>query len=122
VLSWAPVAPLDLLQWGLFLQAPGRKVLIATPATLLPSSCEGRSPGEPSVEVHVARLLAASSALFPCGRGARVVVEPGVDRWLVQSLVVRDPSVELVLELGADAERASSARALLEALGFPPSR
>jgi hypothetical protein len=122
VLAWAPAAPVDLLQWGLFLQAPGRKVLIATAATLLPSSCEGRSPAEPSVEVHVARLLAASSPLFPCGRGARVVVEPDVDRWLVQSLVVRDPSVELVLELGADAERASSARALLEGLGFPPSR
>lgn len=120
--SWAPRAPVDLLQWGLFLQVPGRKVLVATPAVLLALRCAGRSAREPAVELHVAQLLAASSEVFPCGRGARVIVEPQVERWLVQSLTVRDPSVELTLELGADADRASATRTLLDELGFAPGR
>lgn len=121
--SWAPQGPVDLLQWGLFTQLSGTKLLIAGPTTVwLPVQCGERSGRAPAAEVHVANLLALSSDVFPCGRGTRVVVEPGLERWLVQSLVVRDPSVQLVLELGANAERASAARVLLDSLGVGPSR
>jgi hypothetical protein len=121
--SWAPVGPVDLLQWGLFKQLSGTKVLVAGPTTLwLPVQCGERSGRAPAAQVHVANLLALSSDAFPCGLGTRVVVEPAVEHWLLQSLVVRDPSVQLVLELGANAERASAARVLLDSLGVGPSR
>jgi hypothetical protein len=51
-----------------------------------------------------------------------VVVPVDVDRWLLQSLLVRDPSVELVIEVGDDPDRATRARLLLESLGVGPSR
>ncbi len=120
--SWSPQAEVDVLQWALFHQVPGRKVVVASSHLLLPVRCAERTGREPALEVHVANLLALSSDAFPCGRGTRVIVPLDVDRWLVQSLLVRDPSVELVLEIGADAERASKASALLEALGLGPSR
>jgi hypothetical protein len=122
LVSWAPNGPVDLLQWSLFLQVPGRKVVASSGGFLLAVQCGARSARDPAVEVHVANLLALSSEVFPCGRGTRVVVGPEVERWLLQSLVLRDPSAELVVEVGADAELASGARRLLESLGIGPSR
>jgi hypothetical protein len=70
----------------------------------------------------VANLLALSSDVFPCGAGMRVVVQGEAETWLLQSLLVRDPSVELVLEVGADSARALAARGLLERLQLGASR
>lgn len=119
---WAPNQPISVLQWSLFRQLPGRKIVIGTKDVLLPVSCGERARSEPSVELHVANLLALSSDVYPCGSSTRVVVPVNVDRWLLQSLIVRDPAVELVLEVGVDDEVASKARALLELLKLGPAR
>lgn len=121
-LRWRPGQGVDLLGWALFRQLPGRKVFAPAPTELLATRCADRSPGVPSLELHVATLLAMSSDVFPCGRGTRVVVTGDTEPWLLQSLVVRDPAVELVLDVGADAARASAARKLLERLGLGPGR
>jgi hypothetical protein len=122
LVQWRPAEEPDLLQWALFRQVPGRRVLLADPAMLLAVRCAERSRTEPAPELHVAQLLALSSDVFPCGLGTRVLLPPGSDRWLVQSILVRDPSAELVLQVGADAAAALQARALLEALGTGESR
>lgn len=119
---WAPEGAVDLLAWSLFKQLPGHKVVAAAPAALLALKCPSRPPGEPALEVHVANLLALSSEVYPCGPGMRVVVQPSVEPWLLQSLRLREPSVELVIEVGADAQQALAARALLERLALGPSR
>jgi hypothetical protein len=89
---------------------------------LLPVECAQRSSADPSMELHVASLLALSSDVYPCGTGTRVVVQPEVESWLLQSLLVRDPSVELVIDVGADSARALAARGLLERLQLGASR
>ena len=61
-------------------------------------------------------------AAFPCGRGPLVVVPPDTDRWLIQSLVVKDPTAELELPVGADEALARKSLALLDELGFAPHR
>lgn len=122
VVRWKPDGPVDLLGWGHFLALPGRKVWLPAAGDLLATRCADRSGALPALELHVAILLAMGSDVFPCGRGTRVVVTPDTDAWLLQSLVVRDPSVELVLDVGADATRASGARRLLERLGLGPAR
>ncbi len=119
---WTPSGEVDLLSWGQFRQLPGRRVIVATPQTLLPVKCGERKSADPSVELHVASLLALSSDAFPCGAGTRVVVQPAVEPWLLQSLLVRDPSVELIVEVGADSARALAARGLLERLQLGPAR
>lgn len=119
---WAPDASVDLLSWGQFRQLPGRRVIVAGPETLLPVKCTERRSGDPSLELHVASLLALSSEVYPCGVGSRVVVPPETESWLLQSLLVRDPSIELVLDIGADSARALAARGLLERLQFGAAR
>lgn len=119
---WVPDAPIDLLTWSQFRGLSGRRVVASSPGALLPVSCAERTAADPSVELHVASLLALSSDVFPCGAGTRVVVQPDTELWLLQSLLVRDPSVELVIEVGADAKAALGARALLERLQVGPSR
>jgi hypothetical protein len=121
-LRWTPEGAVDLLTWGQFRRIPGRRIIAASPQTLLPVKCDGRSSGDPSIELHVANLLALSSDVFPCGTGTRVVVQPELETWLLQSLLVRDPSVELVIEVGADSARAIAARGLLERLQLGASR
>jgi hypothetical protein len=122
LVQWRPEDALDLLQWSLFRQVPGRRVLVAPAGALLPVRCEARRGSEPALELHLAQLLALSSDIFPCGLGTRVLLPPATDPWLVQSLVVRDPSVELVLLVGADAAAAVEARQLLIALGTGEAR
>lgn len=119
---WSPDAPLDLLAWSQFRSLPGRRVLAAAPGALLPVRCDERTPADPSVELHVATLLSLSSDVFPCGAGTRIVVQPGTERWLLQSLLVRDPSAELVIDVGADPVAAAGARALLDRLQVGPAR
>lgn len=119
---WSPDGPVDLLTWGQFRQLPGRRVIVASPQTLLPVKCEGRSSADPSIELHVASLLALSSDAYPCGTGNRVVVQPEVETWLLQSLLVRDPSVELVVDVGADSARALAARGLFDRLQLGAAR
>ncbi len=119
---WAPQGPIDLLSWGELRRLPGRRIVAAQPQSLLPVKCESRRAGDPSTELHVASLLALSSDVYPCGTGTRVVVQPEVETWLLQSLIVRDPSVELVVEVGADSPRALATRGLLERLQLGASR
>jgi magnesium chelatase family protein len=90
--------------------------------SLLPVKCEARTSDDPSVELHVATLLALSSDVFPCGTGTRVVVPPETEAWVLQSLLVRDPSVELIIEIGADSSKALAARKLFDTLQLGPSR
>jgi hypothetical protein len=123
LVSWSPGAPVSLLQWGLFRQLSGRKILVSRPGEpLVPAACAQQPRGEVAVELHLAVLLALNSEVFPCGAGKRVLVPVSVDRWLLQSLVVTDPSVELVFELGGDDALAGKARAVLDALGRGPPR
>lgn len=119
---WAPQGAIDLLSWGELRRLPGRRIVTAEPQALLPVKCESRRAGDPSTELHVASLLALSSDVYPCGTGTRVVVQPEVETWLLQSMIVRDPSVELVVEIGAEAPRALAAKGLLERLQLGPSR
>jgi hypothetical protein len=122
VIRWTPPGPIDLLSWGLFRALGGRKVLVVTPELLRPVRCERRVPTEPALEVHLAQLLAMNSEVFPCGLGARIRVGPETAEWLLQSLLVRDPSAELVVSIGADAALASRAARLLDALGLGAPR
>ncbi len=119
---WTPPGPIDLLAWGELRRLPGRRIVAAEPKALLPVKCDARSAKDPSTELHVASLLALSSDVYPCGTGTRVVVEPAVETWLLQSMIVRDPSVELVVEVGSDAARAVATRGLLERLQLGASR
>ena len=121
-LRWTPEGSVDLLTWGQFRRLPGRRIVAPSARTLLPVKCDERNTGDPSLELHVANLLALSSDVFPCGAGMRVVVQGEAENWLLQSLLVRDPSVELVLEVGADSARALAARGLLERLQLGASR
>ncbi len=119
---WVPDGVVDLLAWGQLRSLPGRRVIVSSPQTLLPVKCASRSSGDPSIELHVASLLALASDVYPCGTGTRVVVQPQIETWLLQSLLVRDPSVELVVEVGSDAARAVAARGLLERLQLGAAR
>lgn len=119
---WTPTAPVDVLTWGLFRQFPGRKIVVANSETLLSMQCAQQKTGEPSMEVHVASLLTLSSGIFPCGSGTRVIVDPLIDDWLLQSLLVRDPSVELVVEVGGDSKVALATRGLLDRLQLGKAR
>ncbi|MBL8922541.1 MAG: hypothetical protein JNJ54_27060 [Myxococcaceae bacterium] len=114
---WRPADPVDLLQWSRFRSLPGRKTVVLAPGLLVPQSCDARSPVEPSAELHVATLLAVSAGVFPCGAGTRVEVLPEVEPWLLKSLIVRDPSVELVVNVGDEVRKVGKTRALLELLG-----
>ncbi len=117
--SWRPREAIDVLSWSLFRRLPGRKVFAPPPGQLLPVKCATRSATEPSLELDVATLLAMSSDVFPCSTGTRVIVRPDADAWIVQSLLVREPSVELVLDVGDDAEVGQRAAKLLDALTLP---
>ena len=119
---WTPDGAVDLLAWGQLRSLPGRRVIVSSPQTLLPVKCPARSSAEPSIELHVASLLALGSDVYPCGTGTRVVVQPQIEIWLLQSLLVRDPSVELVVEVGNDPARAVAARGLLDRLQLGAAR
>ena len=127
---WRAPAELDLLSWGLFRQLPGRKVLVR--ATVEAPCPSGPSASEPTVQTKLEAVLAVlrsnvsqrdagearATAAFPCGRGPRIQVPLDVDRALLHELFVREPSAELVIELGEDPRAVSRARRLLDDLGL----
>lgn len=116
-LWWLPTEAPDLLEWSRFTSTVVGRRLVRWPVALtVPSSCTTRDAAAAPV-VHVSTLLAMSSGVFPCGSGTRVELNAETDPWLLQSLVVRDPSVELVLRVGNDVRQVGRARLLLEALG-----
>lgn len=119
-LRWRPSAAPDLLEWSLFRGAPGRQLVVLPAGFLLPRDCEARPAREPAAELHVATLLALSAGAFPCGRGTRVEVAPDVEPWLLKSLIVRDPSVELVVRVDDDPRKVGRVRALLGLLAGVP--
>lgn len=117
IVRFSPAGPVDVLSWGRFLAAPGRKIYAPDSADQLALECATSEAGVPTPEVHVATLMTLASRLFPCAEGTRVVVEPPVDPWLLQSLVVRVPRLELVVRAPDDAT-AREAKKLLDALGL----
>jgi hypothetical protein len=117
---WQAPSELDVLSFGQLRALPGRKIISLPPGALVPVGC-GKAEREPTLEIHVASLLAVNSTVFPCGSGTRVVVTPAVDLWLVQSLLLRDPSVELVL-FAPDDETARSVAAFLSRVGVTQRR
>jgi hypothetical protein len=70
------------------------------------------------LQARVDRVLATAGRGFPCGRGPRIEVPLDVDRAMLQSLLVREPSTELVIDLGDDPRSVSKARRLLDDLGL----
>ncbi|MCU0702299.1 MAG: hypothetical protein MUC96_37865 [Myxococcaceae bacterium] len=114
---WRPSGPVDVLEWARFRRAAQRRSVVVTPDFLLARDCGDRLVDEASAELHVATLLAVSAGVFPCGKGTRVEVPPDVDRWLLASLLARDPSVELSVTVGDDVRKVGAVRRLLEALG-----
>jgi hypothetical protein len=114
---WRPTGPVDVLEWSRFRQVAPLRSVVVTPAFLLPQDCGDRLVDEAAAELHVATLLSVSAGVFPCGKGTRVEVASDVDAWLLKSLVVRDPSVELVVTVGDDVRKVGATRQLLEALG-----
>lgn len=121
VVEWLPPREPELLSWSLFKQLPGKKLVTLEPGGLSPRVCTETDRG-PAARVHLASLLALGTAAFPCGRGGHVVLAVDTDRWLIQSIVVRDPTVELELEVGADDVAAKKVSALLDELGFAAHR
>ena len=113
---WRAPPEVDLLSWGLFRQLPGRKVLARSSAEPWPVQCPADPPdGEPTVQASVATLGATGQG-FPCGRGPRVEVPLDVERAMLQRLLVKEPSTELVIEIGEDPRLVSKARRLLDDL------
>lgn len=119
LVRWAPPdGAVDLLSWARFRQLPGRRLFALPTSAVRPFACGAAQPREPAAAVDVATLLAAAGDVHPCGPGRRVTVRPDAEPWLLQSLLARDPSVELILEIGADPVAAARTAAMLDALGL----
>ena len=117
VIEWLPGAEPEVMSFSLLKQLPGRKLV----SGLAPQACAANDEG-PAARVHLATLLSLSSGAFPCGRSPVVVVALDTDRWLIQSTVVKDPTAELELAVGADELAARRAGQLLDELGFGAHR
>lgn len=117
LVRFRPAGPVDVLTWGRFLAAPGRKIYAPDSADQLALECATPAKGVPTPEVHVATLMTVASRLFPCAEGTRVVIDPGAEPWLLQSLLVREPRLELVVHVDDDAQ-ARKAKLLLDTLGL----
>ncbi len=117
IVRFRPVGPVDVLTWGRFLAAPGRKIYAPDSADQLALECSTPLAGVPTPEVHVATLMTVASQLFPCAQGTRVVVDAALEPWLLQSLLVRVPRLELVVHVN-DAQQARQVKLLLDTLGL----
>lgn len=116
---WRAPPEVDLLSWGLFRQLPGRKVLVRSSLEAWPTECPADPrDGEPTLEAKVDGADKVTRPGFPCGRGPRIEVPLEVDRPLLQTLLVREPSTELVIDIGDDPRLVSKARRLLDDLGL----
>ncbi|MBL8949618.1 MAG: hypothetical protein JNK82_02500 [Myxococcaceae bacterium] len=121
--EWAAPPEVDVLAFSLLKQLPGRRLVSLEPGGLQARACPaGVEDDGPAARVHLATLLALGAAAFPCGRSPVVVIAADTDRWLIQSVVVRDPAAELELNVGADEAQAKKALALLDELGLGPRR
>jgi hypothetical protein len=101
----------------LFRALPGKK-LVATEVRL---PCDNRTQREPAAHVNIATLLALGGNAFPCGPAPRVTVAADTDLWIIQALVVRDPTAELELDAPDDAA-AKKVAALLDQMGISERR
>ena len=120
---WRAPAELDLLTWSLFRQLPGRKLLYRATASEPVVGADGGSadpcPADPpTAEPAPQGPVGVAPFLFPCGRGPRIEIPLDVDRAVLQRLIVRDPSTELVVELPDDPRQLSKARRLFDDLGL----
>ena len=116
---WHAPAEVDLLSWGFFRQLPGRKILARGGAEPWPVECPADpGDGEPTVQTQLQAAVRAPARVFPCGRGPRIEIPLDADRAGLQSLLVREPSTELVIVLGDDPRLVSKARRLLDDLGL----
>ncbi len=119
--EWVAPDEVDVLAFSLLKGLPGRRVVSLEPGGLPARACAGADDG-PASRAHLATLLALGAPAFPCGRSPIVVLSTDTDRWLIQSLVVKDPTAELELDIGADEAAAKKAVALLDELGLAPPR
>jgi hypothetical protein len=115
---WRPKESPDLLAWGLFRQLPGKKIF--APPGERPGCPDGASG--PTVEIHLASLLIGGEGAAACGKGAHVVLTPDAAPWMIDALLAKDPSAELVLKVGGDDGKARSAARFLDSLGLGPFR
>ncbi len=116
---WHAAPDVDLLSWGLFRQLPNRKILARSAVELWPTPCPARPlSGEPTIQTQLQGLLKLSGRSFPCGAGPRIEVPLDTERDVLQGLLVREPSAELVIEVGEDPRAVTKARRLLDDLGL----
>ncbi len=116
---WRAPPEVDLLSWGLFRQLPGRKVLSRTTSRWWPVECpEDPGDSEPTVQTQVEAVRNNPRKVFPCGKGPRIEIPLDVERSVLQFLLVREPSTELVIDIGDDPRLVSKARRLLDDLGL----
>jgi hypothetical protein len=109
---WAATGEIDLLSWGLFRQLPGRKLLVRDPSQAWPVSCPPNPPrSEPALQTGLGSLG------FPCGKGPRLELPLETEPQAIQMLLVREPSTELIFDVGEDSAKASRVRRLLDDLG-----
>ncbi len=114
---WRKSGPIDLLNWSVFKQLPGRKLLAPETAQLTRVDCKTRDDvREPAAWVHVTLLMAMAGDVFPCGKGGWVQLEPASEPWIAPSVLARDPSAELVFDVGASEDRSVATRRALDAL------
>lgn len=117
--SWTAPGDVDLLSWGLFRQLPGRKFLRRAPAEIWPVKCaDGPSASEPTMELGLQTLLEVRDGAFPCGKGPRIEVPIPTDRSILSRVLLREPSAELVVDVGEDPQKASKARRFFDDLGL----
>ncbi|HUK63328.1 MAG TPA: hypothetical protein VLV15_08345, partial [Dongiaceae bacterium] len=114
---WSHSGPVDVLTWSQFKQLPGKKLYRPETEQLTRTDCGVRGDArEPAAWVHVTLLMALAGDVFPCGKGGWVQLEPSSDPWIALSLLARDPSTELVFDVGAAEDRSVATRRALDAL------
>jgi hypothetical protein len=112
-LRWRPGGEIDLLSWSTFLQVKAGRKLVQLDGDSVPQICRERSPFTPGVYIAIGSAMSLSKDVFPCGKGNMIALSPSTELWLLTALAVRDPSSELIFEVGSDVEKA---RALIQVL------
>jgi hypothetical protein len=114
---WKKSGPVDLLTWSLFKALPGKKLYQPETEQLTRTSCGERTDARaPAAWAHVSLLMAVAGDVFPCGKGGWVQLEPQSEPWIASSLLARDPSTELVFDVGGSEERSVATRRTLDVL------
>lgn len=114
---WRKSGAVDLLSWSLFKSLPGKKLYQPETEQLTRTSCGERTDArEPGAWAHVTLLMAVAGDVFPCGKGGWVQLEPQSEPWIASSLLARDPSTELVFDVGPSEERSVMTRRTLDQL------